>query len=182
MKKKGAMEMSVGTIVTIVLLMSVLILGIFLIQRIFSSAQSVLDMTDEQLRDELRKLFSSEETKVVIFPPSQHLEIEHEERDAIGLAIKNLAKTGSGTNEFGYKIKYTEGSGNCPRDVDPLSWIIVGKEESDIPLLVGEMYFTRVVFEIPLGTPLCTARFRVDTSIDDEWGYKSTFFDISVQG
>ena len=37
-KKRGAMEMSVGTIVTIVLLMTVLVLGIFLVQRIFTSS------------------------------------------------------------------------------------------------------------------------------------------------
>ena len=38
MNKKAAMEMSVGTIVTIVLLMSVLVLGIFMIQKIFSGS------------------------------------------------------------------------------------------------------------------------------------------------
>ena len=56
-QKKAAMEMSVGTIVTIVLLMSVLILGIFLIKNIFSSAKNAIDLTDEQLNAEINELF-----------------------------------------------------------------------------------------------------------------------------
>ena len=51
--KKAAMEMSVGTIVTIVLLMSVLILGIFLVQNIFKSAKGAVDLTDKQLKNEI---------------------------------------------------------------------------------------------------------------------------------
>ena len=47
--KKAAMEMSVGNIVTIVLLMTVLVLGIILVQRIFTSGVGVVDLTDEQL-------------------------------------------------------------------------------------------------------------------------------------
>ena len=39
--KRGAMEMSVGTIVTIVLLMSVLVLGIFLVQKIFKTGMNM---------------------------------------------------------------------------------------------------------------------------------------------
>ena len=56
--KIGQMEMSVGTIVTIVLLVTLLILGVVLIKNIFSSAKGVVDLTDQQLRSEISKLFS----------------------------------------------------------------------------------------------------------------------------
>ena len=177
--KKAAMEMSVGTIVTIVLLMSVLILGIFLIQKIFGSAKSAIDMTDKQLKNEIKKLFSDQE-KLIIYPETRFLEIKHEEKDAIGLGIQNLATTGSGTNNFSYIVQDT-GSGNCPESVNAEDWIVVGKEDSDIPIPVGEIYSSRIIFQIPIGTPLCTSRFRVDTTIDGA-SYKSTSFDISVKG
>ena len=58
--KSGAMEMSVGTIVTIVLLVSVLVLGVVLITQILASAKGAVDLTDQQLKGELEKLFSEE--------------------------------------------------------------------------------------------------------------------------
>ncbi len=177
MNSKGAMEMSVGTLVTIVLLMAVLILGIFLIQGIFGVAKGAIDLTEQQLRDQIQKLFT-EDKKVVIYPESGFLEIKHEEKDAIGLGIKNLAESGSGTNYFSYEI--TNRGGNCDSSVNPDNWVTVGRSDEDIPLLIGEFYSTKVIFEIPLGTPLCTARFRADVEIDGV-PYKSESFDIAVK-
>jgi len=54
--KKGAMEMSVGTIVTIVLLMSVLVLGVFLVQKIFQSSTNVVDQVDQQVQNQINQL------------------------------------------------------------------------------------------------------------------------------
>jgi len=48
--RRAAMEMSVGTIVTIVLLMTVLILGLVLVRTIFSSAKYNVDVIDEKIR------------------------------------------------------------------------------------------------------------------------------------
>ena len=71
--KTGAMEMSVGTIVTIVLLMSVLVLGIFLIQKIFKTGTSAIDIVDTQITDEMSKLFATEGKNLVIYPSSQQI-------------------------------------------------------------------------------------------------------------
>ena len=65
--------MSVGTIVTIVLLVTVLVLGLVLVRTIFASAKGAVDLTDQQLRNELSKLFG-EERRVSIFPgPRENL-------------------------------------------------------------------------------------------------------------
>lgn len=78
--RKAAMEMSVGTIVTIVLLVSVLILGIFLVQRIFKTATSVVDLTDQQLTEEVNKLFSNPNQKIVVYPSTREVIIKQTER------------------------------------------------------------------------------------------------------
>ena len=52
--KKAAMEMSVGTIVTIVLLMSVLVLGLVLITNIFSGATSSVKTIDDKVKSEIK--------------------------------------------------------------------------------------------------------------------------------
>ena len=83
------MEMSVGTIVTIVLLVTLLILGVVLIKNIFTSAKGVVDLTDQQLRNEINKLFS-EDSKISIYPGTRLVEIKQEATDGVGFGIKNL--------------------------------------------------------------------------------------------
>jgi uncharacterized protein YneF (UPF0154 family) len=56
--KKGAMEMSIGTLVTIVLLMAVLILGLFLVRKVMCSGIIVTDQIHEATVNELKDLFS----------------------------------------------------------------------------------------------------------------------------
>ena len=73
--KKAAMEMSVGTIVTIVLLMSVLILGIFLVQKIFSSSTNAIDTIDNEVQNQITQLFSDEGNKLAVYPTSRDIVI-----------------------------------------------------------------------------------------------------------
>jgi hypothetical protein len=175
--KKAAMEMSVGTIVTIVLLMSVLVLGLFLIKNIFSSAKGAVDLTDQQLRSEIEKLFS-EETKVVIYPTSRVLELKHDEPDAIGVGIRNLGSSASASNVFSYTVIPTDN--DCGLTDEQVSrWIRLGKSESDIKIPIGELETVRVTFEVPTGTPLCLADFKVE--VENENGiYKTERFQIRV--
>ncbi len=58
--KRAAMEMSVGTIVTIVLLMSVLILGLVFIRKIMCSGISLTEDIDEKIRGQLINLFGTD--------------------------------------------------------------------------------------------------------------------------
>ena len=48
--KRAAMEMSVGTMVTIILLVTVLVLGIFFVQKIFKSGTSAIDNIDTEVQ------------------------------------------------------------------------------------------------------------------------------------
>ena len=74
--KKAAMEMSVGTIVTIVLMMTLLVLGIFFIQRIFDLGTNAIDSIGTEVENEIQKLFSDEGTKLAIYPSSRDVKIK----------------------------------------------------------------------------------------------------------
>ena len=179
MKKRGAMEMSVGTIVTIVLLMAVLVLGIFLVQRIFKSATGAIDLTDDQLKNEINKLFG-EDNELVIYPGSRMVEIKQEENDGVGVGIKNLLQGVSGTKTFSYNVVVADAS-NCAESVEEIEeWFTVGRSESDIPIAVGESAIQKVLFRIPSGTSLCTARFRINVDAEGE-AYATDFFDITIK-
>ena len=58
LRKQAAMEMSVGTIVTIVLLMTVLVLGLVLVRTIFTGAIKNIDNVDKAVENQISKLFA----------------------------------------------------------------------------------------------------------------------------
>ncbi len=180
--KKGAMEMSVGTIVTIVLLVTVLILGIVLIKNIFSSAKGVVDLTDQQLRDEINKLFS-EDSKISIYPGTRFVEIKQEETGGVGVGIKNLLVGATGNKAFSYTVAVSDAGiqEKCgiTKEVAE-AWITTGKAEEDIPIPPGDYSTQKVLFEIPTGSPLCTIRFRINVEADDA-AYATDFFDVKVK-
>ncbi len=181
MKSKiAAMEMSVGTIVTIVLLMSVLVLGIFLVQNIFKSAKGAIDLTDEQLKNEISKLFGDDK-ELVIYPSSRRIEIKQEETDGVGIGIKNLLQGVSGTQTFSYKVIVADASDCVESEEEIAEWFTVGRTESNIPIAVGKSATQKVLFRIPSGTSLCTARFRVNVDHSDGEFYDTITFDITVK-
>lgn len=171
--KKAAMEMSVGTIVTIVLLMSVLVLGIFLVQKIFSSSRSAIDLTDQQLQSEIQKLFSNEDTKLVIYPTSESITLKPGKDGQIGLGIRNIADNVNAGTSFFYKVDPQESDcGITPGQLE--SWIRLGKSRSGIPVPIGEMEMSRITFKIPEGTPKCLAEFRIEVNRGSEiYRYKT---------
>lgn len=177
--KTAAMEMSVGTIVTIVLLMTVLILGIFLVQKIFSSARGVIDLTDQQLRSEVNKLFSVE-SKLVIYPGTRLIEMKQEDVDGVGIGIKNLLEGTAGTKKFSYEVVVADASDCIESEEEIEEWFTTGREEYDIPIPVGDIASQKVLFRIPTGSSLCTVRFRVNVDAEGT-AYATDFFDVVVK-
>ena len=176
--KKAAMEMSMGTIVTIILLVSVLILGIFLVQKIFSSATNAVDLTDQQLKGEINKLFS-EDKKLVIYPGTRFIEAKQGENSGVGVGIKNLLKGDSSSKTFSYEVVVSDGS-DCPGgETSVIKWITRGRIESDLPIPVGDLSSQKVVVNVPEGTALCSARFRINVFADGT-AYATDFFDVQV--
>jgi len=176
---KGAMEMSVGTIVTIVLLMGVLVLGVFLIQNIFSSAKGAIDLTDEQLKNEINKLFSGD-SKISIYPGTRFVEIKQENTDGVGIGIRNLLTGEAGTKTFSYEVLATDVTDCGVSEGEAESWIVTGKSESNIPIPSGDFVSDKVLFRIPVGAPLCIAKFRINVNAEGE-AYATDSFNIEIK-
>jgi hypothetical protein len=182
LSKKAAFEMSVGTIVTIVLSVTLLVLGIFFVQQIFSSAKGVVDLTDQQLRNEINKLFS-EENRISIYPSTRLVEIKQETTDGVGIGIKNLLTGASGDATFSYAVSVSDADleEKCGVNEEEVErWIATGRAESDIPIPSGDISTQKVLFEIPTGAPLCTIRFRINVQADGD-SYATDFFDLRVK-
>jgi len=179
--KKAAMEMSVGTIVTIVLLMTVLILGLVLVQSIFSSAKYNIEIIDQKVRGEINKLFS-EDQRIVVYLPNQKVSIKQGKEWGVAWAVKNLERGVSETSKLTYEIVVSDLSG-CGglTDQKALSYVGPGqKETKGIPLPPGQSNYEISRINIPEIAPLCTIRYRINTKLDDQ-EYSSSFFDVKIE-
>ncbi len=105
--KKGAMEMSVGTIVTIVLLMTVLVLGIFFVQKIFSSSNSAIDTVNNQVQNQINQLFSDGSAKIALYPTSGQVTVKRGASPPQGFAF-SIYNNGKSEASFNYSVYATD--------------------------------------------------------------------------
>lgn len=158
--KKGAMEMSVGTIVTIVLLMSVLVLGIFLVQKIFKTGTSAIDTVDAQIQSEINKLFASEGKRVVIYPSSQEISLKKgDDPKGFAFSVKNEDVE---TREYGYVVEAQDVAGCGALTTEQASsWARPSKGSFSLGGGNSLTLAEKVLFSIPLTAPPCTVIYRV---------------------
>ena len=180
MEKRGAIELSIGTIVIIVLAMSMLILGMVLIKNIFTgSSQNVLQMND-QVKDQINQLFT-EDKRTVIYLSNQIAKIEQNEDWGIAFGISNLNKGTAEAGRFRYDVTVSDPDVRQKCGIDERSiesWITTGRSD-DITISPGEDYYGIVRFMIPESSPLCTVRFHIDVTMDNV-PYATDFFDVEV--
>jgi len=179
--KKGAIEMSIGTMVIIVLSMSMLIFGLILIRGIFSGAMDITEMTDNQLKDQVSKLFG-EDKKLSVYPNTNSIEIKAGERGAFAIRIKNLLKGfESGEKQFSYEVGVAD-LGNCNIDAEKLLGLII-TGRSFLPTSVatgGEPIVRKVTLEIPEGFPLCSFSYKIESFYDETETYATEFMDVTI--
>lgn len=182
--KKAAIELSIGTIVIVVLAMSMLILGLVLIKTIFSGATDISTMTNEQLKSQVSAIFG-EDKKVVIYPDSRMKDISQGKIDGFGIGIRNLIEGSSATYQFSYIVRVSDpdivkkcGVGISENDL--LGYITTGKAENNIPIAPGDISVGKVLFNVPVGSPLCTVRFRVEVKANGN-PYASELIDITFK-
>src|SRR3989338_3371597 len=177
--KKAAIEMSVGTIVTIVLLMTTLILGLVLVRNIFTGSIENINSIDQAVKTEINKLFSEDDSrKIVIYPPSKIIKIKKGNQDyqGFGFSIRN---TGLTSEDFDYDIT-SEGNDEC--DIaggEATGWIKAGGSGTiTIPAssTMDDPEFVR--FLIPDNAPACLIRYTLDVNNGD---YASARIDLEVE-
>jgi len=179
MNKKAQMQMSVGTIVTIVLLMTVLILGLVLVRSIFSGSVENIESIDQAVKSEINKLFSEDDSrKIVVYPPTRLITIKKGNPDyqGFGFSVRN---TDIDPRTFEYTIT-SDGNVDCRIDGgEAESWIKVGRTGSISLGPSSSMENPEFVrFLIPESAPGCLVRYQV---LIDEGSYASISIDLKVE-
>ncbi|MBI4116969.1 hypothetical protein HY449_04475 [Candidatus Pacearchaeota archaeon] len=161
--KKAQLEMSVGTIVTIVLLTLALILGVILTNTIFQGAKENINSIDQSVKSEINKLFAEDTSRmIVIYPPTMQVSIAKGTTGGFGFSIRNVDQD-DGT--FSYDVSASEiGSGCRLTKAEADKLIVLGKSEDGIRIISGSSLDPpRLVrFNIPESTPLCNIRYSIN--------------------
>lgn len=173
--KRGAMEMSVGTIVTIVLLMGVLVLGIFLIQKIFRTGTNAIDTIDSEVQNQINKLFSEEGKKIAIYPTSRQITLKKgDDPKGFAFSVRNPDVV---SHDFEYEILAQDvtGCGSLTED-EATSWLRPKQGELTIGPGSTPSLAELVVFVLPESAPPCTITYRVQVTDNENFEEGGSIF------
>lgn len=167
--RKAALELSIGTVVILVLGMSMLILGLILVRTIFTGATSSVDDLNDKVTNALASLFAEEGEDVIVkLGPDQTAKIKPDSGD-FGVAIGSRTLDGSPTTRerLQYTLKLEESSGqNCVSQLTKAKVVSMFKTALDKPLSFdkfdGSTAFARIIISIPKGTSTCTQKVFID--------------------
>jgi len=181
--KKGAVELSIGTIVIIVLAMSMLILGIVLVKNIFGTGIDVVKMTDSQLKNQVGKLFG-EDKRVVVYPDSRIIDVKVGADGKFGIGIKNLLRT-SDASEASFSYEVVVDDENIQKKCgmsqsQALGLIQTGGSGSRIQLGSGQTTEEVVTLRIPETANPCIFRYRVNVMAGSD-NYATTTMDVNIE-
>ena len=163
--KRAAMEMTVGTMVTIVLLVVVLVLGLVLVRTVFSSGTDAITQIDSSVQDEIKKLFAEEGKSITIYPASRQINIRKGD-DPSGFAFsvqnKNLEAI-----TFRYTVKADpefdfNKCGNSFTATRANSWMIISSGSFTLGGGIRAEDLELILFDIPETAPSCTIPYRID--------------------
>lgn len=176
--KKGAIELSMGTIVVLVLAMSMLILGLVLIRTIFTGAKYNVDQINQKVESEINKLFS-EDKKIVVYLANNMADIKPGAVFQVAFGVKNLIRGGTEATKFTYEVSLDEGGNKCKiKEKEAMSWISVGSSGS-FTLAYDDQAYQIIRFEIPAGAPGCIIRYNIDVKGNGQF-YTSASFDVNI--
>ncbi len=185
--KKGAIELSVGTMVIIVVAVVMLVLALIFVRRIFSGATYNVDQLNDAVRAQINKAFSQESQKVAIYLPGKTASIKQDETFGVAFGLRNNAPASA---TFNYHLKSgpegvsykTSGTGSCP-GANPRDWIILG-DTGSFSIPSDGVDYGLIKLKPPKNAPLgCNVRYTFE--VEQTGGgvppdVFSFFFDVEI--
>tara|TARA_Y100000034_G_C6811657_1_gene364788 strand:- start:281 stop:889 length:609 start_codon:yes stop_codon:yes gene_type:complete len=167
--KRAALELSIGTIVILVLAMSMLILGLILVRTIFSGATGTVEQLDESVKEEIKNIFVKEDELVLVKLGAEKTAEVPADGDTHNVAFG--ARTIDGTTvdirEFKYKLSIDNNArDNCVSRIGErvVEHFLIQPVGTRIAFdeFEGDKAYALVEISIPEGTLLCTQKFFID--------------------
>ena len=186
--KKAAIELSIGTIVVIVIAMSILILGLVLVRNIFTGATDNVGELNNKVKDQIKGLFQSDEERAVIKLTEDTAVMKQGSEFGVGFGVRNTEHGTVGSTTFHYKLKLDDSNiaETCGISaVKALKWAQFG--EGDMAIPAGTVEYNRILFTIPEDAPLCSTKFRIliyrpSKGESADAPYADPFFFVKITG
>ncbi|MBT3404668.1 hypothetical protein HN832_02955 [archaeon] len=173
------MEMTIGTMVTIVLLVAVLVMILFFITRITETGTTAIEGIDAAVRNEINNLFSKDSSKKIeLIPRTRQITLKKGENNlGFGIMIRNTGEAGS--FHYGVTAKET----NCGMRLPEADNLIFGRED-DVVIPAGSVTEADIMvrFDIPETTPPCRIRYAVDIEKAGQPYASSISMDVLIEG
>jgi len=171
--KRGAIELSMTTVVVIVLSMLMLTLGLTLVRTIFTGATYNVERLNERAEAEINRLLVDGNSRSLIYLDRGSAQIKQGETSYVHFAIRNIGATGV----FDYRARNT--AKNCVRD-NPDNLFVLPPSASGIRIADGESFSNKFTLRPAEGSELCDAEYFLEITKDGQ-PYDNQPFTIEVQ-
>lgn len=189
--KKAAIELSVGTIVIIVLGMTMLILGLVLVRQIFSVATGSIDTLNEKVTDEINKRLGEDQGNVMVLVSGggNVARVKSGGGDfRIAIGARTLDGSETDRNRLQYRLALSPPTGKSCIDAK-----ILGEQrtsdlfktqlnkQNPFDEYKGDKAYGLVEINVPSGTASCTQKVLIDVT-DTKTGQSvgGSFFIIEI--
>lgn len=199
MNKKGAIELSIGTVVIIVLAMTMLILGLVLVRNIFTGATENVDTLNDKVKGEIVNLFSDSGSSIAVKLGGDRTAKIKAGTD-LGIGLGAQPKQGGLAKDLKYQL--TISSTTPPSPTECITKL--GGQQGFISLFEqpslfssqtlfdeweGSSAFSIIRINVPDGTPICSQKVQVDvydavpgrSSTDPNYNVGRSFFIIQIE-
>lgn len=154
--------MSVGTIVTIVLLMTVLILGLVLVRTIFRGSVENINSIDQSVKNEINKLFTEDNSrKVVVYPATREISLAKGDEGGFGFSIRN---TEASDDTFTYTVSVNEIPTDCQMTQQQAESLIILGKTGSVLIPSGDSLENPVLVKFSIGdsASICNIRYGLN--------------------
>jgi hypothetical protein len=173
--KIAAMELSISTIVILVIAMSMLILGLVLVRTIFKTSTESVNIIDDKLKREMAKMFTDETAKIVVNLGSDKTAKIKADTEKFGVAFVARTLDGStvDTKTFKYKLTLDDNAReNCLSllKLKTVESFFYQRLDTYLPFdeIQGDSAYAIVLISIPEGTSLCSQKVFIDVKDGDQ--------------
>lgn len=173
MKKRG-MELTISTLVVIILALFMLVMGTVLVKKMYCAALTGVNSASELTEQEIQNLFSDQGNNVVV--KKLENKVSKGTYHGVGFVVKNI---GSSSTGFNYRITVVD-LGDCHITKQSAENYIITKKSATFNVASGGTYSDVVEFNIPKEAPLCSLKYQIEVNKDGEF-YDSTRFQVIIK-
>jgi len=167
--KKAAIEMSVGTMVIIVIAVVMLVLALIFVRRIFSGATESANIIDDKVKAKIQNLFGDESRNVIVSLGPDKIAKVRPNTESFGVAVGARTSDGTQTTRDRLVYKLTLGTpDDCIKkngqSVTKSFFLTPLDDELEFDEFEGDSAFSIISIRVPEETAFCTQKVLIDVT------------------